>query len=209
MLYMAQIERAPAALRDPGQLAHRVTRDYAYFVENRLRARYRHGRRAADHRLQRAPGRRRARSECTATPPDFHEPVRRQRVPVHLRVRHRGPPGQGRRPDLRRRPRRRPARRPVRPRRLRDARQHRPRRRLRRDLDRRPTSTSRRSRARRSARSATSTPTSASTPTPARCSTRSTSSRPTSPRASTRPTRRAPTPPTTTSSTSPAPATRA
>ena len=29
------------------------------------------------------------------------------RVPVHLRVGHRGPPGQGRRPDLRRRPRRR------------------------------------------------------------------------------------------------------
>ena len=52
--------------------------------------------------------------------------------------------------------------RPVRPRGLRDARQHRPRRRLRRDLDRRPTSTSRTSRARRSARSATPTPTSAS-----------------------------------------------
>ena len=69
---------------------------------------------------------------------------------------------------------------------LRDARQHRPRGRLRRDLHRRPTSTSRRSPARRSARSATSTPTSASAPTPARCSTRSTSSRPTSPRASTR-----------------------
>ena len=36
-----------------------------------------------------------------------HE-LRRQRVPLHLRVRDRGPPGQGRRPDLRRRPRRRP-----------------------------------------------------------------------------------------------------
>ena len=108
----------------------------------------------------------------------------RQRVPVHVRVRHRGPPGQGRRPDLRRRPRRRPARRPLRPRGVRDARQHRPRRRLGRDLDRRPTSTSRTSRARRSARSATPTPTSASPPTPARSSTRSTSSRPTSPRAS-------------------------
>ena len=46
-------------------------------------------------------------------------------------------------------------------------------------------------------------------PTPARSSTRSTSSRPTSPRASTRPTRPGPTRPTTTSSTSPAPATRA
>ena len=66
-----------------------------------------------------------------------------------------------------------------------------------------------RSCARRSARSATPTPTSASAPTPARSSTRSTSSRPTSPRASTRPTRRAPTPPTTTRSTSPARATRA
>ena len=59
-------------------------------------------------------------------------------------------------------------RRPDRPRRLRDARQHRPRGRLRRDLDRRPTSTSRTSPARRSARSATPTPTSASRPTPAR-----------------------------------------
>ena len=118
-----------------------------------------------------------------------HDPVRRQRVPVHVRVRHRGPPGQDRRPDLRRRPRRRPARRPDGPRRLRDAGQHRPRRRLRRDLDRRPTSTSSRSPARRSARSATPTPTSASPPTPARSSTRSTSSRPTSPRASTPPTR--------------------
>ena len=115
-----------------------------------------------------------------------HEPVRRQRVPVHLRVRHEGHPDKVAdqisdgvldavlRDD------------PYGPRRLRDARQHRPRRRLRRDLDRRPTSTSRRSPARRSARSATSTPTSASPPTPAPSSTRSTSSRPTSPRASTR-----------------------
>ncbi len=55
----------------------------------------------------------------------------------------------------------------------------------------------------------TSTPTSASAPTRRRSSTRSTSSRPTSRRASTRPTRRAPTRPTTTSSTSPARATRA
>ena len=64
-----------------------------------------------------------------------HDPVRRQRVPLHVRVRHGGPPGQDRRPDLRRRPRRRPARRPDRPRGLRDARQHRPGRRLGRDLD--------------------------------------------------------------------------
>ena len=48
------------------------------------------------------------------SPSRSHEPVRRQRVPVHLRVRDRGPSRQGRRPDLRRRPRRRPARRPVR-----------------------------------------------------------------------------------------------
>ena len=41
MLYMAQIGDTPAALLDPGQLAaQRVTRDYAYFVENRLRERY-------------------------------------------------------------------------------------------------------------------------------------------------------------------------
>ena len=58
----------------------------------------------------------------------------RQRVPVHVRVRHRGPPGQDRRPDLRRRPRRGHARRPERPRGLRDAREHRPRGRVRRDL---------------------------------------------------------------------------
>ena len=41
---------------------------------------------------------------------------------LHLGVRHRGPSGQGRRPDLRLRPRRRPYRGPDRPRRLRDAR---------------------------------------------------------------------------------------
>ena len=69
-------------------------------------------------------------------PPDPMSQVHRQRVPVHVRVRDRGPPGQDRRPDLRRRARRRAARRPLRPRRLRDARQHRPRRRVRRDLDR-------------------------------------------------------------------------
>ena len=33
--------RAPAALLDPGQLARRVTRDYAYYLENRLRERFR------------------------------------------------------------------------------------------------------------------------------------------------------------------------
>ena len=40
MLYMAQIGDEAAALLDPGQLAPAVTRDYAYFVENRLRERY-------------------------------------------------------------------------------------------------------------------------------------------------------------------------
>ena len=81
--------------------------------------------------------------------------------------------------------------RPVRPRRLRDAGQHRPRRRLRRDLDRDlrrhpggrarddPQHRLHRRRPRLQRRLA------------APCSTRSTSSRPTSPRASTRPTRRA------------------
>ncbi len=55
-----------------------------------------------------------------------HDPVRRQRVPVHLGVRDRGASRQGRRPDLRRRPRRRPERRPVRARGVRDAREHGP-----------------------------------------------------------------------------------
>ena len=41
-----------------------------------------------------------------------HDEVRRHRVPVHLGVGDRGPSGQGRRPDLRRRARRRHARRP-------------------------------------------------------------------------------------------------
>ena len=58
------------------------------------------------------------------------------RLPLHLRVGHRGTPGQDRRPDLGLRPRRRPRGRPERPRRLRDARHHRPRRRRRRDLHR-------------------------------------------------------------------------
>ena len=146
---------------------------------------------------------------CPAFESESDERDARQRVPVHLRVRDGGPPGQDRRPDLRRRAGRGDARRPDRPRGLRDAGQHRPRGRVGRDLDRDLRRHPGRSRARRSGASATRTPTSASAPTPARSSTRSTSSRPTSPRASTRPTRRARTPPTTTSSTSPAPATRA
>ena len=56
----------------------------------------------------------------------------RQRVPVHLRIGHRRPPGQDRRPDLRRRPRRRAGRGPAEPRGLRDPGEHRPRGRLRR-----------------------------------------------------------------------------
>ena len=147
-------------------------------------------------------------TEFRLTSPPMTIKAWRQRVPVHLRVGHRGAPRQGRRPDLRRRPRRGPARRPVRPRRLRDAGQHRPRGRLRRDLDRDlrrhpgdrprddPPDRLHRRRPRllgRLLRGA---------------STRSTSSRPTSPRASTTRSSRAPTRPTTTSSTSPAPATR-
>ena len=61
----------------------------------------------------------------------------RQRVPVHVRVGHRGPPGQDGRPDLRRRPRRRDGRGPAGSRGLRDAREHRARRGLGRDHDRR------------------------------------------------------------------------
>ncbi len=65
-----------------------------------------------------------------------HDRAFRQRVPVHLRVGDRGASRQDRRPDLRRCPRRRDEGRPVRPRRLRDAREHGPDRRLGRDLDR-------------------------------------------------------------------------
>ena len=53
LLYMAQIETRPPRFAIQVNSRNRVTRDYAYFVENRLRARYRHGRRPADHRLQR------------------------------------------------------------------------------------------------------------------------------------------------------------
>ena len=113
------------------------------------------------------------------------------RVPLHLRVGHRGPSGQDRRPDLRLRPRRRASRDdPERPRRLRDARSRpgssssparsRPR------LRRHPAA---RARA-RSARSATRARSTASTRRRAASSSRSTSSRPTSRRASTSRTRR-------------------
>ena len=56
---------------------------------------------------------------------DDREPLR-GRVPVHLRVGHRGPPGQDLRPDLRRRPRRGAGRRPAGAGRLRVPGQHRP-----------------------------------------------------------------------------------
>ena len=106
-------------------------------------------------------------------------------LPVHLRVGHRGPPRQGRRPDLRRRPRRDPRRGPLRPRRLRDPRDHRPRRRRRRDhhrdLRRHPQDRARDHQGHRLHDA----PSTASTTRPAACSSPSTSSRPTSPRAST------------------------
>ena len=54
LLYMAQFETAPAALLDPGQLAQpRHPRLRVLHREPPARA-LRHGRRAADHRLQRA-----------------------------------------------------------------------------------------------------------------------------------------------------------
>ena len=54
LLYMAQIEARPPRFAIQVNSRNRVTRDYAYFVENRLRAAVRHRRRPADHRLQRA-----------------------------------------------------------------------------------------------------------------------------------------------------------
>ena len=54
LLYMAQIGTAPPRFAIQVNSRTRVTRDYAYFLENRLRVAVRHGRRAADHRLQRA-----------------------------------------------------------------------------------------------------------------------------------------------------------
>ena len=54
MLYMAQIGTAPPRFAIQVNSRTRVTRDYAYFLENRLRVAVRDGRRAAHHRLQRA-----------------------------------------------------------------------------------------------------------------------------------------------------------
>ena len=47
MLYMAQIGTAPPRFAIQVNSRTRVTRDYAYFLENRLRVALRHGRRAA------------------------------------------------------------------------------------------------------------------------------------------------------------------
>ena len=54
MLYMAQIGESPPRFAIQVNSRQRVTRDYAYFVENRLRERYGARRRARDHRLRRA-----------------------------------------------------------------------------------------------------------------------------------------------------------
>ena len=54
LIYMAQIGERPPRFAIQVNSRARVTRDYAYFLENRLRARYAHGWRAADHRLRRA-----------------------------------------------------------------------------------------------------------------------------------------------------------
>jgi hypothetical protein len=40
LIYMAQIEERPPCFAIQVNLRARVTRDYAYFIENRLRARY-------------------------------------------------------------------------------------------------------------------------------------------------------------------------
>ena len=137
--YMAQFETSPPRVRDPGE---RPQPDHPRLRvlprEPAARAvRARGG--AAGDRLQ--DQRRESRSNSRTDPctlPRLMTTIAafRQRVPVHLRVGHRGPPRQDRRPDLRRRPRRRAARGPGRPRGLRDAREHRARGRLRRDHDR-------------------------------------------------------------------------
>ena len=49
---MAQFAVRPPRFAIQVNSRNRVTRDYAYFVENRLRVAIRHGRRPADHRLQ-------------------------------------------------------------------------------------------------------------------------------------------------------------
>ena len=54
MLYMAQIGESPPRFAIQVNSRPRVTRDYAYFVENRLRERYGARGRPGDHRLRRA-----------------------------------------------------------------------------------------------------------------------------------------------------------
>ena len=54
LLYMAQIGMRPPRFAIQVNSRQRLTRDYAYFVENRLRERYRLEGDPADHRLRRA-----------------------------------------------------------------------------------------------------------------------------------------------------------
>ena len=134
LLYMAQFETRPPRFAIQVNSRNRVTRDYAYFVENRLRARFgmdgipliidfkerkRRQVRAIDlqwhcRRAHRDLWPRYSSwtstgcdSESTAETLQLRHELRRQRVPLHLGVRDRGSPRQGRRPDLRRRPGRR------------------------------------------------------------------------------------------------------
>ena len=129
LIYMAQIGERPPRFAIQVNSRARVTRDYAYFLENRLRARYgmdgvpliidfvERGQRGrargrvdfCDFRQPRRLPPRRDRRRARHLEPSHpcHEPAFRQRVPVHLRVGHGGPPRQDRRPDLRRRARRR------------------------------------------------------------------------------------------------------
>ena len=54
MLYISQIGEAPPRFAIQINSRQRVTRDYAYFVENRLRERYGLDGVPGDHRLRRA-----------------------------------------------------------------------------------------------------------------------------------------------------------
>ena len=57
MYYMAQFETSPPRFAIQVNNRGQVTRDYAYFLENRLRERYRAAGRAAGDRLQDSRGR--------------------------------------------------------------------------------------------------------------------------------------------------------
>ena len=209
LIYMTQIAERPPRFAIQVNSRARVTRDYAYFLENRLRARYALDGVPADHRLRRARAahRRAGRIDCRpdAVAPSLPHDNEYLFTSESVTEGH---------PDkiadqisdgvldavLADDPYGRVACETLVNTGLivvsgRDLHRH---------LRRHPA----KSPARRCARSATTTPATASTATPARSSTRSTNSRPTSPRASTPPTRPATTPPTRTSSTSPARATR-